>query len=148
MIEIKIKEFDKLTTIELYEILKLRTEVFIVEQNCIYQDCDGKDQESYHVFIEEKDKIVAYLRILKKNISYNEISIGRVLIEISNRGRGLARKLILKAIDFIENELNEKEIRISAQEYLLDFYKSIGFDVVSETYLEDGIAHVEMLYKK
>ena len=143
----KIKEFDKLNVEEVYEILKLRSEVFVVEQQCIYEDCDDKDKRSYHLFGEDNGKIVAYLRILEKGISYDEISIGRVLTNKQYRGRGLAKQMMLKAIEFIESSLNEKTIRISAQEYLLNFYSSLRFVKVSEVYLEDNIPHVEMLYK-
>ena len=143
----KIKKFSELNVEEVYEILKLRNEVFVVEQQCIYQDCDGKDERSYHLFGKDNGKIVAYLRILEKGISYNEISIGRVLTNQENRGKGLAKQMMVKAIEFIENNLNERIIRISAQEYLLNFYSSLRFVKVSDVYLEDDIPHVEMIYR-
>ncbi len=143
-----IKEFKELDTNEIYEILKLRSEVFIVEQQCVYQDIDGKDDSSYHLFALDKGMIAAYLRILEKGSSYNEISIGRVLIAKNYRGKGLGRELMLKAIDFIDNTIKEDAIRISAQEYLVKFYRDLGFDIVSDVYLEDGIPHIEMLYEK
>lgn len=142
----KIKTFNELTTTELYEILRIRAEVFVVEQTCVYQDLDLKDKRAYHLFTEENGEIIAYLRILEKGVSYPEISVGRVLVKEEYRGRGLARELMQRAISFVEEVLKEKEIRISAQKYLLKFYKSLGFTVVSEVYLEDGIEHVEMLY--
>lgn len=142
----KIKKFHELSTKELYNILYLRTEVFIVEQNCAYQDCDYKDHKSYHVFCEENGEILAYLRILEKGVSYDEISIGRVLVNKHNRGKGLAREMMVTAMNFIKDELKEDNIRISAQEYLKDFYKNLGFMEVSEVYLEDNIPHIEMLY--
>ncbi|WFD10931.1 GNAT family N-acetyltransferase [Tepidibacter hydrothermalis] len=142
----KIKKFSELTPDELYEILRIRNEVFIIEQTCIFQDCDEKDQKSYHLFCIDNGKIIAYLRILEKGVSYSEISIGRVLVDKKHRGKGLARDILLKAIDFIENNLNEKEIRISAQNYLVDFYKSLGFSTASDMYLEDGIPHIDMFY--
>jgi ElaA protein len=142
-----IKNFNELGSDELYEILKLRSEVFVVEQECIYEDCDGKDKKSYHLFAEQNGEILVYLRILEKGVSYNEISIGRVLSNKKYRGRGFAKQMMLRAIEFIERYLNEKEIRISAQVYLLDFYSSFGFDKVSDVYLEDDIPHIEMLYK-
>lgn len=144
----KLKKFKELTAKEVYEILRIRSEIFVVEQECPYQDPDSKDENSHHLFVYEDEKIVAYLRILEKGISYDEISIGRVLIDKDYRGRGLARKLMLEAIRFIESNLNEKEIKISAQAYLKDFYKSLGFKDVSEVYLEDNIPHIDMLYKK
>jgi ElaA protein len=144
----EMKKFNELTGEEVYEILKLRNEVFVVEQQCIYEDCDDKDKKSYHLFGEENGEIVAYLRILEKGISYNEISIGRVLTNKMHRGKGIANEMMLNAIDFIENNLSEKTIRISAQQYLLRFYSRLGFVKVSEVYLEDDIPHIEMLYKK
>lgn len=142
----KIKKFSELTPDELYEILRIRNEVFVIEQTCIFQDCDEKDQRSYHLFGIDKGKIIAYLRILEKGVSYSEISIGRVLVDKKHRRKGFARDILLKAIDFIENNLNEKEIRISAQKYLVDFYESLGFVISSEMYLEDGIPHIDMFY--
>ncbi len=144
--DFKIKRFNELTTEELYEILKVRNTVFVIEQNCIYQDCDGKDRNSFHIFAMDGEEVIAYSRVLDKGISYDEISIGRVLVAKAQRGKGIANMLMNKAITFITEELNEDNIRISAQEYLLKFYSSLGFKVVSETYLEDGIPHVEMVY--
>lgn len=144
--EWNIKRFNQLSIEEIYEILQIRNEVFVVEQKCAYQDCDGKDKHSYHLFYSHKGKIVSYLRILEKGISYKEISIGRVLTKKEYRNKGLIRKGMLKAINFIEENLGENSIRISAQEYLKEFYKSLGFKEVSKVYLEDNIPHVEMLY--
>jgi ElaA protein len=144
----KIRKFNELTLDEIYEILKSRNEVFIVEQNCAFQDCDDKDQNSYHLLIEDNEFLAGYLRILEKGVSYNEVSIGRVLVVKEYRKKGIARDMILKAIDYIHNSLNEKAIRISAQSYLVDFYKSIGFKEVSEIYYEDNIPHIEMLHIK
>lgn len=141
-----IKAFNELTTDEIYEIMRVRNEVFVVEQNCVYQDCDGKDKKSYHLYYMNNNRIIAYVRILEKGISYEEVSIGRVLVSNEYRGRGLARKCMQKAIDFVGNNLNEYVIRISAQEYLKEFYRSLGFKAVSNVYLEDDIPHIEMLY--
>ena len=148
VIEVKweIKRFEELTTTELYEILRVRAEVFVVEQTCIYQDLDEKDKRAYHLYFEENGNVKAYLRILDKGISYPEISIGRVLTTENNRRKGLAREMMEKAIDFIGKELGENQIRISGQLYLQVFYESLGFQTVSEMYLEDDIPHVEMLY--
>ncbi|MCJ7688603.1 MAG: GNAT family N-acetyltransferase, partial [Clostridiaceae bacterium] len=110
-----VKKFNELSTGELYEILKLRSEVFVVEQECIYEDCDGKDKKSYHLFAEQNGEILVYLRILEKGVSYSEISIGRFLANKKYLGRGFAKQTMLRAIEFIEHYLNEKEIRISAQ---------------------------------
>ncbi|MBZ9635043.1 GNAT family N-acetyltransferase [Clostridium sp. FP1] len=129
----EMKKFTELSGEEVYEILKLRNEVFVIEQQCIYEECDGKDKKSYHLFAKENGEILAYLRILEKGISYNEISIGRVLTDKKYRGKGLAKQMMLRAIEFIVNHLNEKTIRISAQEYLLNFYSSLGFVKVSDS---------------
>lgn len=143
--ELKIKKFDELTTKELYKILRLRSEVFVVEQNCVYQECDNKDYRAYHVYFEEGEEILAYLRILQRGVSYDEISIGRVVVSKSHRGKQLGRAIMVKAMEFIEDELKEDAIRLSGQVYIKEFYKSLGFKQVSEEYLEDDIPHVEML---
>lgn len=143
-----IKNFNQLKVEEIYKILALRNKVFIVEQECAYLDCDGKDLNSYHLFSEENGEVVAYLRILEKGVSYDEISIGRVVVKNNYRGKGISREMMLKAIEFIENNLKECTIKIQAQVYLLNFYSSLGFKAVSEEYLEDNIPHIDMLYKK
>ncbi|UPA29122.1 GNAT family N-acetyltransferase [Terrisporobacter glycolicus] len=144
----KIKKFNELNIEEIYKILALRNEIFIVEQECPYLDCDDKDLNSYHLFLRENGEIVSYLRILEKGVSYDEISIGRVAVKKSYRGKGISRKMMQKAIEFIENNLSENTIKIQAQAYLLDFYSSLGFKAVSEEYLEDNIPHIDMIYKK
>lgn len=143
-----LKKFNDLTALELYEILKSRSEVFIVEQECPYQDIDDKDKKSYHLYLEEENRVIAYLRIIPPGISYKEASIGRVIVLSEYRNKGLARNLILKAIAFIKNNLDENEIRISAQKYIIRFYESVGFNQITNEYLEDGIVHVGMLYKE
>lgn len=144
----ELKKFEELKVEELYEILKIRNEVFIVEQECAYQDCDGKDEKAYHLYLQDNGKIIAYLRILKKGVSYDEISIGRVLVHKNYRDKGISREMMLKAINFIELNMNEKEIKIQAQSYLVNFYGSLGFKETSNEYLEDNIPHIDMLYKK
>lgn len=146
--EWKIKRYKELTIEEIYNILKVRCEVFIVEQQCPYQDCDGKDERAYHLFLENNEDIIAYLRILEKGVSYEEVSIGRFLVAKNYRKKGIAREMLTKGINFIEESLNETSIRISGQVYLKEFYESHGFKIVSDIYLEDNIPHVEMLYKK
>lgn len=143
----KIKKFDQLSTEELYEILKVRYQVFTVGQKCLYQDCDDRDQNSYHIYLEEDKRIVAYLRIVDKGIAYDEISIGRVMVVESHRNKGLANEMMNLTIDFIKNTLKEKTIKISAQEYLIDFYKNLGFKQISESYLEVEIPHVKMIWE-
>jgi ElaA protein len=146
--ELILKHFNELSLEELYDILRLRNEVFILEQNCFYLDCDGKDKNAHHLFLKEDDKIVAYLRILNKGVSYPENSIGRVIVTKSFRGQNISNLIIEKAIKFIETELKGTEIRISAQAHLQKLYGKLGFKTVSEEYLEDDIPHVQMLYKK
>lgn len=145
--EWKIKKYNELTIEELYSILKARIEVFVVEQNCSYQDCDGKDKKAYHLFLEDNGDVIAYTRILEKGISYDEVSIGRFLVKDKYRRKGLAKEMLKRAINFIEETLNEKSIRLSGQVYIKGLYKSFGFEEVSDIYLEDNIPHVEMLYK-
>lgn len=144
----KLKRFEELEAKEVYQILQMRSEVFVVEQQCPYQDCDGKDEKAYHLYLQDHGRIIAYLRILEKGVSYDEISIGRVLVHKDHRGKGIAREMMLKAMDFIESDLREQEIKIQAQSYLLSFYRSLGFREISEEYLEDNIPHRDMLYRK
>ena len=142
------KTFEELNNKELYEIIKLRIDIFVVEQNCPYPELDRKDYKAIHHFIKENDEIVAYLRILPRGISYKEISIGRFIVKKEYRGKGLAKRILRNAINFVKNEWNESEIRLSGQKYLEKFYNSFDFETVSDVYLEDDIPHVEMLYNK
>ena len=137
-----------MTRDELYEIIKLRIEVFVVEQDCPYQDLDDKDKNAYHLFVEDNGLVVAVLRILPEGVSFEDMAIGRLIVKKSYRGRGISRKMMNKAISFIINDLNKSKIRLSGQTYLLEFYESLGFKRVSDVYLEDGIDHYEFLYEK
>lgn len=139
------KSFDELTNEELYDILKLRFEVFVIEQNCLDIDPDGKDKVSMHLMLEDDGKIIGCARILPPKVSYDEPSIGRIALDKSYRGTGLGREIVQKCIDFIHNIMKIREIRISGQAYLLDFYKSFGFVVTESPYLEDKIPHYQML---
>ncbi|WP_421377927.1 GNAT family N-acetyltransferase [Bacillus salacetis] len=143
-----LKKFDELTNTELYNLLKERTQVFVVEQNCPYLEVDGKDPFSYHLYKEDNEEIIAYLRILPAGVSYQEVSIGRVFVKKEYRGQGLAEELMSKGLEFIQKELNETTVKIQAQDYLRRFYNSFGFQAISETYLEDNIPHVDMLLQK
>ncbi|KNF08266.1 acetyltransferase family protein [Gottschalkia purinilytica] len=143
-----IKKFNELNSIELYNILKERVDTFVVGQNHLFQDCDDKDIEAFHVMLKEGDNVLAYLRILPPGISYEECSFGRVLVSKDYRGRGFAKELISKTMEFIDKEIKLNKVRISAQEYLIDFYKNFGFKVTSELYYIDNIPHVDMLYKR
>lgn len=146
-INITIKKMSELSSTDMYKILKKREEVFIVEQNCPYPDCDGKDFDSYHMICDIDGEIVAYLRILPKGLSYSEVSLGRVLVDKSHRGHGYGLQMVKSAVEFIENILCENEIRISAQLYLVNFYSSLGFSRVGDPYEEDWLPHTEMFYK-
>ena len=143
-----IKKFEELTNSELYNLLKERTMVFVVEQNCPYLEVDGKDPFSYHLFKEEEGEIVAYLRVVPAGVSYQEASIGRVFVKKEYRGQGIAGELLSRGLNYIQNELKETNVKIQAQDYLRKFYSSFGFQAVSDTYLEDNIPHVDMLLKK
>lgn len=145
--EWQMKSFEQLTIAELYEILKIRCEVFVVEQNCAYQDCDGRDDKAFHLFGRQDGKVIAYLRIFDKGIVFEQSAIGRVLVDKAHRGNGLAGELMRTAIRFVEQKLGHKEIKIEAQAYLTEFYGGLGFVATSEVYLEDNIPHIEMLYK-
>lgn len=144
--EYKIRTFDELSNKELYSILRLRSEIFVVEQNCVYQDLDNKDLDGYHLMAIENGELIGYLRILNKGVSYKEASIGRVVVKKEYRRKKLGLEIINKGIDFIINTMKEKEVRISAQVYAKNLYEKAGFVEVSEEYLEDDIPHVEMLY--
>lgn len=141
----KIKRFEELSALEVYEILRMRTEVFIVEQNCNYQDKDNFDQEAVHLWAEHNGEVVAYCRLFDKGVKYAESSIGRVLTNKKFRGKNLGRQLVAYALETIENRFGTSEIRISAQDYLLKFYSEFGFEDTGKKYLEDDIPHTEML---
>ncbi len=140
----KIKRFETLSVKELYDLLQLRSEVFVVEQNCVYQDIDGKDEKALHLIGEDHGQIVAYARVFKPKDYFIESSIGRVVVKQSYREKKLGHVLIREAIQVIETHFNEDKITISAQLYLKNFYESHGFMQTSETYLEDDIPHIEM----
>lgn len=140
----KIKRFEALSLNELYSLLQLRSEVFIVEQNCPYQDVDGKDAKALHLLGEFDRKIVAYARLFKSGDYFDHASIGRVVISPQYRDKKWGHDLMREAIAGIANELGETAITISAQLYLQKFYESHGFVQTSEMYLEDDIPHIEM----
>lgn len=139
--------FDELTTAELYAIIELRNEVFVLEQNCVYQDADNKDQKSYHLCGWNNDKLVAYCRILPPGISFAEASIGRVVTAPSFRKTGIGKLLMQQAIIHTLQQFNVEKITIGGQLYLKKFYESHGFIQISDTYLEDNIPHIEMQLK-
>ena len=143
----KIKTFSELTTTELYAIIKARIDVFVVEQDCPYPDCDDYDQKAIHLWAENNGEVLAYCRIFDKGIKYPETSIGRVVTTENGRGTGLGKQLIKYALEIIENRLGTSEVRISAQDYLLKFYSDFGFEDTGKKYLEDNIPHTEMFRK-
>ncbi len=139
------KPFAELTAIELYEILQLRSRIFVVEQNCVYQDCDGKDQVAWHLIAKEKGNIVAYTRILPPGISYpHHASIGRVVVDISKRGTGIGKLLMQESINQVYHLYGQLPISIGAQYHLQKFYAEFGFEPVGDPYDEDGILHITM----
>ena len=142
------KKFRELTVTELYEILKLRSEVFVVEQKCVYLDADDKDALSHHLFITQNGCITAYARLLPPHLSFTEASIGRVLTNPLNRRKGLGILLMQQAIDKTLHLFDTDSIKIGAQLYLKSFYEGLVFVQCSEQYDEDGIPHIEMLFKK
>lgn len=141
----KIKPFSKLSTEELYQILKIRQEVFIVEQTCYYLDADGYDQQAVHIWAEKEGDILAYSRVFEPGIKYKEASIGRVLTNPNYRKNNLGKILIRFSINTIESRFRTQSIRISAQDYLLRFYSEFGFQDTGKKYLEDDIPHTEMV---
>jgi len=147
MVNWTIKKFNELTLDELYNILQLRNEVFIVEQNCVYKDTDGKDQSAWHLMAIEDGKLVAYTRILPPGVSYGDPAIGRVVTSSSKRRTGLGKELMKRTIEACEKLFGKISITLSAQVYLEDFYRGFGFIVVGEEYLDDGIPHIEMSRK-
>lgn len=141
--KLKIKYFNELTTTELYEILKSRNEIFVVEQNCIYQDLDDIDYRSLHIFYESSGRIMAYLRAFEKDSATKTIQMGRVLT--LTHGTGLGGQLLKEGILQIKEKMNPSSIYIEAQCYATGFYEREGFVISSDEFLEDGIPHVEMV---
>jgi ElaA protein len=139
-----LKKFDELNVHELYAILQLRNEVFIIEQNCIYPDLDNKDQEAWHFMGTDNNKLVAYTRILSPGVSYPEPAIGRVVTAPVVRRSGSGKELMLRSIDICENLFGKIAISLGAQVYLKKFYESLGFSITGDMYLEDGIEHIKM----
>ncbi len=139
------KTFDELSVDELYAILHLRSAVFVVEQNCVFQDADYKDKPSHHLMGWKEDVLVAYTRLVPPGVSYEEPSIGRVVTAITARGSGIGRTLMQQSITTCRKLFGNNVIRIGAQLYLKDFYASLGFVPTGGIYPEDGIDHIEML---
>jgi ElaA protein len=141
----QIKAFEALSVQELYDLMKLRSEVFVVEQNCVYLDLDGKDKYALHLYGEFEGNIVAHARLFKPGISFDNASIGRVVVSTSHRDKKWGHELMREAIAAIAKYYNEDKITIGAQLYLKKFYEGHGFVQSSEMYLEDGIPHIDMI---
>lgn len=140
------KSFRQLTTDELYELLRVRSEVFVVEQNCVYQDMDGDDREAVHLWLTLDDKIVALARVCPAGTHMTEISIGRVIT--TERGKGYGKQIMLHAIRAAIEHFGATLIDIEAQEYAKGFYEGVGFKQSSETFMLDGIPHIKMTWRK
>ena len=141
-----VKNFSELDNNEIYEILKLRSEVFVVEQKCIYQDRDNKDQKAIHLLLKKNNEIIAYTRIFKSGEYYKNPSIGRVVVCKKERGKDFGKKVMRKSINYIKENIEGNKIELSAQKYLDKFYRELGFYVEGEEYLEDGIPHQRMFF--
>lgn len=144
-IEWKCKAFDELLPIELYKIMQLRSAVFVVEQNCIFQEADNKDEGCMHFMGFINDELAAYTRLSPPGYIYDEMSIGRVVTSPAHRSKGLGKELMQRSIDLCRLYFGNGAIKIGAQYYLINFYQSLGFKIIDEIYLEDGIEHVHML---
>lgn len=142
--DILIKQFNELTPSELYEILRIRTSVFVVEQNCPYQEVDNLDQNAYHICLKENNQIVAYCRVIDQNNPFHEVSIGRVLS--LDRRKGYGTLVVQLGISIAKEKYEAKQIIIEAQTYAKSLYEKCGFMQISEPFLEDGIEHIKMCY--
>lgn len=144
-LHIQVKYFKDLSLEELYAILQLRADVFVIEQDCIYQDIDGKDEQALHILGYHEDQLVAYTRCFAPHIYFEEAAIGRVVVEKSQRKFGFGHAILKASVKAIEDQYKAKKIKLSAQQYLTQFYESHQFNQLGEGYLEDGIPHIAML---
>ena len=145
--EHQVKSFQELSLEEFHDIIALRIQIFIIEQNCPYQEVDGKDKLAHHLFFKnEMDEIIAVTRILPHGISYEEVAIGRVVVHEEYRGTGLGNQLMADSMNFVKDKYGEVPVRLSAQKHLENYYGNHGFKSTGKEYLEDGIPHVEMFY--
>ena len=145
MIDIKVKTFSELNTLELYNILQLRSEVFVVEQDCVYQDLDGKDENALHIIGFKNNKVVAYTRVFKPGDYFEYASIGRVVVDQNEREHKYGYDIMNASVEAIKARYKETKIKISAQTYLKRFYNRLEFFEIGEEYLEDGIPHIGMI---
>ncbi len=140
--ELTVKHFNELTAAELFDIYKLRTAVFVVEQNCAYQEVDDADKSAYHVWLHENGEILAYIRVLPKGVKFDDVSIGRVIS--AKRRQGFGTRILNEGIKVAKEKLGADIITIEAQTYAKGFYENVGFVRISEEFLEDGIPHIRM----
>lgn len=141
--EIIVKSFQEMSVDEVYEMLQIRAAVFVVEQNCAYQDLDGVDQEAYHVFLRKNGETVGYLRVVDKGKRLDEVSVGRVIS--LQRRQGIGGALMRAGLAVAKEKFHAEKVMVGAQKYAVPFYESVGFRVISNEYLEDGIPHVYMI---
>ncbi len=143
----QVKSFQELSLEEFHDIIALRIQIFIIEQDCPYQEVDGKDKIAYHLFFKnKKNEVIAVTRILPQGISYDEVAIGRVVVHENYRGTGLGNQLMSDSMKFVKEKFGDVPVRLSAQKHLEKYYGNHGFESTGKEYLEDGIPHVEMLY--
>ena len=145
MLKITVKNYEELSKTELYDVLQLRTEVFVVEQDCVYQDIDGKDDKALHVLGYKNNVLVAYTRLFKPGDYFPESSIGRVVVKQNHRDQKYGYDIMKASINAIKTHFNTTQIKISAQCYLTNFYNNLGFKETGTEYLEDGIPHIAMV---
>ena len=146
LMETVVKRFDELSVDELYALLKIRAAVFVVEQNCAYQDLDGVDKDAYHVYLKDGEEILAYLRVVDKGKRLDEVSVGRVIS--LHRRQGIGEKLMAEGIRIAKEKFGATKVKVGAQLYAKPFYERCGFCQISDVYDEDGIPHIYMLYEK
>lgn len=139
---IKVKPFESLTTRELYEIMRIRAEVFVMEQNCVYLDPDRADYRSMHLFVEEGNEVVAYIRVVEPGVKYDCTSIGRFVTKQNVRGKGYGHRLLIHAIELAKSM--HPHIHIVAQAYLREYYENFGFRAISDEYMYEGLPHLDM----
>ena len=142
-----IKAFEQLSNIEVYHMIRIREEIFILEQDCVYVDCDNNDPKCDHMLVYHEDNLVGTLRIVPKGVKYEKVSIGRVVVIKEARKKGLAYKMMQEALKFISEKYGEVPVVLSAQVAIKGLYEKAGFKVISDVYLEDGIDHVKMLFE-
>ena len=143
--EIRIKSYEELSKAELYQVLRERTAIFVVEQNCPYQEVDNKDQMALHVMGIESGELIAYARVFKAGDYDTEASIGRVLVGKSHRNRGLGQEIMKASLEAVKTQFKTDTVVVSAQRYLKKFYEDLGFKITGDPYLEDGIPHIKMV---